>query len=426
MDDILESKTKVGFISNLALFLCLYLYIFSPRLDFGFSIHTGYFVVFLVFVFGLPFLVKALTNKSIIFVGCIFLFLAAFHFLMASFYLNDPFFFLLIQLSLIAYLIFGFVVAAYLSSKVVSLDWKAESLVDKLIKLSAFAVFINSAIILIEYLNPEIKEIVESILINDPGANINYGEHAFRLRGFAAAGGAGLSIVNALTVLFFIFLTANKQVSSSLALLCSLVIVVSNIFTGRTGLLFGILFFLVLLLFAVGQLARSGIYSGIRSLGLILLFGFSMAYIFNFDLDPAAAGWAFEWVDGLKSGEIDSTSVDELKSMLFVPDNPMHLLFGIGFFEGDNSLYPRSDSGYLKTIFSIGVPLGIVLYSAIIFLFFRLCGISKKYCWLVWSILAFMLFVEVKEPFLYQNFAARVIFLLSGAALFSLGRRHKC
>jgi hypothetical protein len=37
--------------------------------------------------------------------------------------------------------------------------------------------------------------------------------------------------------------------------------------------------------------------------------------------------------------------------------------------------------------------------------------------------LGVMLFLEIKEPFLYQNFSARIIFLLSGAAMFLLAKR---
>ena len=110
--------------------------------------------------------------------------------------------------------------------------------------------------------------------------------------------------------------------------------------------------------------------------------------------------------------------------MLYLPDDPVHLLFGIGFFEGLGNIYPRTDSGYLKTILSIGVPLGILLYAVIIFMFFRVNRVSSKYFWLVVSVSGVMLLVEVKEPFLYQNFAARMIFLLSGAAMFILAKRR--
>jgi hypothetical protein len=199
----------------------------------------------------------------------------------------------------------------------------------------------------------------------------------------------------------------------------------SNVFTGRTGLILGIVFVLILGVVLLVKNFRSGVYGGIRISILVLSSMFFLQFTYDFDLDAEASAWAFEWVDYFNTGKIETASTQDLENMLFLPNNLIDLLFGIGFFEGDSRLYSRSDSGYLKTLFSIGVILGTLLYFVIGRLFFNLSKVSRKYHWLVVLVLAYMFFVEIKEPFLYQNFASRLILLLSGASLFVLSHRRR-
>jgi hypothetical protein len=77
----------------------------------------------------------------------------------------------------------------------------------------------------------------------------------------------------------------------------------------------------------------------------------------------------------------------------------------------------------VKTVLSIGLLFGAMMYAFIGWLFFRIVLVSRKYISMVIAVLAFMYVVEIKEPFLYQNFAARVVFLLSGIAWFIVWHR---
>jgi hypothetical protein len=415
-------QTRVmGFAQSLFLFFVLFGFIFSPRLNVGVVIHVG---IFSVFLFALAFTFKQrrfALPKPLFYFAVIFLSLANYHLLLATFLGNNPIYFFSICISSIVYVTFGWIVASFLDERGIN----DSALIDHLIMLCAIAIFVNSAIIIVEHLSPEIKTSLESLLLNSEDANVNYAAHPFMLRGLSSAGGAALSIVNALAVLLFIFLVVNKKISNGAALFGSLIIVISNIFVARSGLILGVLFFVVLAITLLTRSLRSGVYGIMRAGALILSLLIALMFILDYELDPEAAGWAFEWVPGLLSGKLESESSDDLISMLFLPDNPLHLLFGIGFFEGESNLYSRSDSGYLKTIFSIGMPLAFLLYSVIIFLFSRLLKVSPKYRWLVVSITAFALIVEIKEPFLYQNYAARIIFLLSGAAMFVLSQHRK-
>jgi hypothetical protein len=176
-----------------------------------------------------------------------------------------------------------------------------------------------------------------------------------------------------------------------------------------------------MLVLVLGRSMLSGVKGLLGSLLLIVVFAVIVQVVMNIQLDAEISSWAFEWVDGLMSGEVSSSSSDDLGTMLFLPHDVVHLFFGIGFFEGEGRLYPRSDSGYVKTILSIGLLFGGVLYGTIAWMFGQIRKVDRRYSLFVLSVLGFMFLVEIKEPFLYQNSAARLIFLLSGGALYLVG-----
>lgn len=415
-----QSERRMKLMPNLVVLFLIFFFILAPRLDLKIVIHMGIFSVALIVmlvavrqrnIFSLP--------RQLLFVAAFFLFLALYHLSFALIYGNDGIYFFSICISIIVSVTFGWLLAFYLFKQGLSTG----VVLDQLLMTCAIVAILNATVVLIEYLLPDIKLIIESYLWQAPDGGIDYVSHPFRLRGLAGAGGATLSVFHALAVILLINLTVSKKIAAGFALFGSIVISCSNIFLGRTGLILSLLFTSVLLLIVLIQNLKYGFYGVVRSVGVSILVLIVLNFLSNFDVDPAAAGWAFEWVDGLSSGKLESASSDDLKSMLFLPDNPIHLLFGIGFFEGVGNIYPRSDSGYLKTILSIGVPLSVALYSCIIFMFFRLVKLSSKNMWLVISILGVMCFIEVKEPFFYQNYGARMIFLLSGAAMFLLTKR---
>jgi hypothetical protein len=431
MKDKMIDRLKSGrrfLLEKIIVFCIIFFYIFATRINVGGGINLAFVSILLVFIVFLGFVIKyhrLFVPKTIFFLGLFLLILALYHLMLALIYGNDFTYFMHISTSILLSVMFGW----SLSFIVVRRGADISNLIDMLILVSAVSVLLNSVVIIFEHYFPVFKVFLESLLLNVEGANIDYAEHLFRHRGLSAAGGAGLSVLNALAVLLFIFLMVNKKVSSCTALFSSLIIVISTVFIARTGLIFGLFFLFVLFVVIIIRNLRSGFKGSFRAVALVLLFLFALGFAINFDFssspDRSAFNWAFEWVDGLMSGRLETASSDSLKSMLFLPDNPLDLLFGIGYFEGNSNLYPRTDSGYLKTFLSVGVLLGSLLYLVIGFMFFRLRKVSKKYDWLVVSALAFMFIVEVKEPFLYQNSAARLIFLLSGASLFVLSRRRE-
>jgi hypothetical protein len=410
----------MNFINKLFMFFLIFFFILAPRFNFNIIIHMG-----LVSVSLLTMLVIVKRCRifflfnPLFFIIIFFLFLALYHLLLSNLYDNDASYFLSICISVIISVLFGWLLASYLINQGV----QTSDLLDQLLMICTIVAILNSSIILVNFKFPEIKSIIESYLLQNTEGLV-YAEHPFQLRGLASAGGAGISVFNSIAVLFLIYLVSNNKITTSFALLSAVVITCSNVFTGRTGLILSLLFTSTLLIIILIKNLKSGFIRVISAISVAIFSFFLLDYSTIFDLDPEVAGWAFEWVDGLITGKLESASSDDLQTMLFLPDDLIHLLFGVGFFEGVGTIYPRTDSGYIKSILSIGVPLSFLLYFAIIFMFFRVRKVSSKYSWLVVSVLSVMLIVEVKEPFLYQNFTARMILLLSGAAMFILAKRR--
>lgn len=327
--------------------------------------------------------------------------------------------FVSVTISMIVYSIFGY----YFARAVVRHGITADEVITYLLILIAAVLFLNSAVGLAEGVSRPVKLYFESWLIDT--SDYPYAVHPFRVRGFAAAGGAGLSVANAMAMLILIHLMMRNGLNAVASLVASTVVLLSTIFVGRTGLVFGLGFYVVHWLLAASRAVGD---RGTRT-SMLVFVAVIVALVYRYQdflvLDAATAGWAFEWYDGLNEGTLTTASSDSLAGMLFIPDNTLHLLFGVGLFEGPSLISERSDSGYMKTMLSIGLVLSVALYSTIAVLFSRVVRADSSTRWLVTATLVFLLIVEIKEPFMYQNVGGRIVFLLIGAAMFVRHRRSR-
>lgn len=391
---------------NLLIFFSIFFFIFSPRIDLYITIHTGYLAGFIVLIGNYKKMGRAISLKSNLNFLFFISFLIIYCFIISLIYRNIAIQFISILISLIFYTIFSFIISSQIHIK--SNDYNS---FIKLMKYILIGIFINSIIILLEFQYPSFKLLLETILVNDSNANINYLEHPFRLRGLAAAGGAGLSIVNASAIWMCIFLGKRDHINKSLALLIILIINISNIFTGRVGLIYGIIFSIYFIFFIYLRAVNKNKFFLIRDIFILIIF---IRLFSDFNLSDEILAWAFEWTNSFQGGKFSTSSTDDLNQMLFIPDNLIHFLFGIGFFEGENKFYPRTDSGYLKTLLSIGFIFSIMFYSILFLKIFKISVIDNKLKLFLYPLIALLLIVEIKEPFLYQNFLARTVFLLMG------------
>jgi hypothetical protein len=409
----------MSYLRKITNFGLLFFFIFAPRVALGAEINFGLLAVALIMVMNASAFIQFTLPKPFAMLVGVFLFLGLYDYCLAELYGNEPSYFVGICVAAAICVMFGW---GFARSYVDRPD-DASKFILELVQLVMLAILLNSVIMLLEYFVPGVKDTIESYLIQSDSSNIDYAEHPFRLRGFASSGGAALSIVNALGVMFVIFLVWRGAMSGLFGLLAAAVMAVSNIFAGRTGLIASLAFSVLLLAFLLWRSARTGLTGLIRAIGLLILTSCFISGVLNIDFDAEASRWAFEWVDGLTSGKVSSSSSDELGGMLYLPTNAIDLLFGVGFFEGESSQYLRSDSGYVKTVLSVGLLFGGLMYAFIGWLLFKVVEVSREYRWLVIAVLGFLYIVEIKEPFLYQNFAARVLFFLSGSAWFIIWQR---
>ena len=406
-------------IEGLCGFLVIFLFLLTPKFNSAIVIHSGFCaVLFLILALVLNDKSKLNFSKNITLPMAFFLLTGAYFFAISTIYVNEFVDFIKICISVNVSLMFGWMVGRYMVISGVA----HRKVIDAILRWVMFVAIANSLIVLCEAISPEIKSYIESRLVQNT-VGLIYSEHPFQLRGLASAGGAGLSLFNAVAMLIILHFFIKKELSAKPSLLASLIILIATIYIGRTGLIVGLTMFVLLNATVLLIALRKGVLSSISDIVLILGTAFSFLYYSNNWLEDDVKGWAFEWIDSFLMGSSLSGSSDDLKNMLFLPSSGSHLIFGIGFFEGENALYDRSDSGYVKTIFSLGLPLSIAVYLVFIWLITRVKWVNKKYNLFTYILVAVMLIAEIKEPFMYQNYTARLILLLAGSSLYIIHSR---
>lgn len=402
------------FLKNFAIMLFLFLFIFGTQFKY-IQINSAYVFILILIILNLKKVYKFFSHKKIL-IYVMFLITVGFYSLTLSYLYNFDNYFLKILISVIIYIMIGYI----LVDNIEVLENEKWNKLNTMIYFLVIAITFNSFIIIVEYFNIDFKYFIENLLIENTMSQTTYLDHPFRIRGFAISGGASLSVLIAFTILFVIYLFLIKKISFNFIFLSLLILNISNIFTGRTGLLLGLLFtsvFVIILLYK--SFLNHKILIKIVSLITIFIILF-LLFFQNFKLNSDVIAWAFElFINFSDSGNLKTASSNELLTMFSVPDNILHLLFGIGFYEGNNPLqYLRSDVGYIKTIFSIGLLLTIGIYFLLFYLIYKLKYINKITKIGVPIMIVILILLEFKEPFLYQNYFSRVIFVLVGAYIY--------
>ena len=398
-----------------ALVSSYFLFLFAPRLNVGVPLNLSLAALALLFLVRWKKLPQMLGSAELMLLATFFVAIALYNEFVAGFFGNDPTYFRKIAFSCVSYLVFGYLFVEPMSAKACSL----EQAVERITRVFVFCVFLNSLLILLENAVPSVKQAVELLLWEETASSgLTYASHPFWTRGFTAAAGAGLSLANGLAVWACAALTILRLYPLVRGVIVMAVITTATIFVGRTGLIIAIVamatfvIWQVLMGFIQGSRGRRSAFKILALGGLVALTAYR-----SVNLDAEVIAWAFDWFSGIQQGGSSSGSVQELQSMLVLPSNAWHLLFGMGFYEGYSPLYARTDSGYLKTLFSVGLLGGTLLYTVILFLVARLAMVSRPMFVLIMPMIVVMIVVEIKEPFLYQNFAARFLFSLIGASL---------
>lgn len=282
----------------------------------------------------------------------------------------------------------------------------------EIIKLCSIVIVFNSFIIILEVYFPIIRSIIESFLA--PAGNINWKE-GFRYRGLSGSGGAGLSIASPIALACILYLYELKKVSTLFMITSFLIILIALINIGRTGLALLPVVIAIYFLFQLKKIIKdpTGIIKFTTAASLIVIFIYSkyelMINYFNDKFGEGFTNYAFEFLLKGEEGIEDEGTLSTLASFNSVfPTGFPEAFIGYGFY-GGGAFTPYTDSGYARTILSVGWILGIIFY-----LCFYCIFISKirSHFFLFYSILAILIISEYKEPFLYSGVGARVFVLL--------------
>ncbi len=294
---------------------------------------------------------------------------------------------------------------------------------DVIIRAFVICCFIQAIFIAISIFSVQFRVVMDALVLAT--GNTNYLE-SFRVRGFSASGGPALGLNQALGVLssFYLFHRTKK----GFYLYIAIAITIPTFFVARTG------FFLAVIFLIFNFLSINRIKQACRSIFLqpfgFVFFAFSILVLIIvipnissfFDYDALgrveyAIRWGLEIFINAQSGDFESETTSALMEMLVVPSELHFLLFGFGVFDIGAFGYERTDSGYLKTLYASGLIGVLVLYGT---LFSTLLLTAIRYrqpSFVVFMTLFFavLIVVEIKEPFLYQNYAGRFAFILIGA-----------
>lgn len=249
-------------------------------------------------------------------------------------------------------------------------------------------------------------------------------ERITRIRGFSNGGGADHSIQIAITTLgacLLYLLTTNKllKVISVIAILLTFC---SNFFVARTGLLYQTIFLIIFLLYILRKNKKSLIFLGVVVVIFVVLFPVILNYadqVSDGKFSQHVLPWASQLFELLFSGKSNESN-SELLKMLFLPDNIKIFLFGNGGYDFFG-LYGRSDSGYVKMIFSFGIIItSLIVFFLILLSYFQF--LKKDIVSIFLSVFILIsLILTIKEPFILKIGTANLIYFSFYRFKFGIG-----
>ncbi|MEX8510976.1 MAG: hypothetical protein AB3X37_09500 [Leptothrix ochracea] len=296
-------------------------------------------------------------------------------------------------------------------------DYNSEPVVRWVFELFFRVCVFQSIIVLIEFVFPNFRDAISGVLVGR--GNIEE-DHPFRFHGLHDSGGFSLTAIMGVAATYGVFTCVSKfNGIVFIRLISTFLIVMAIAFVGRTGFfvfalgvgLLSIRWGKSMLSYLVGMAAIASVIVGLFSVFFPDRFEYFGDFVF---------GYAFEFlVNYSEHGNLSTTSSDDLASMLFIPDI-VNVFFGSGSFDEPNAGVDRSDSGYMKTMLSLGLVGIFVVYGLFLSLSVRVLRAIKfdhdlRYFGLVFFMLMF--FVEIKAPVFYQNDLSRLFWLVFVSAV---------
>ncbi|SFU33634.1 hypothetical protein SAMN04487955_101375 [Halomonas korlensis] len=400
--------------SIFVLTLFLYLYLLSPYFNLGGMLLHGGMIAIVLFLGMHPLLAaRSLQQMPLLLTFIALCFFCLYNLVVIIFYMeafSTSFQNYVIQVGV--YIMIGFVLAFYLIQKALDMD-QALTLCFKLI---VFVVFVNSAIILLEYQFPAFRALVESILYLPENSNINYLTREYRLRGIASGGAANLSLFHGTILVLLQALYIKRKISFIYFLVASITIFTSLLFIGRTGIVVGfigiVLFHILNLMLSKEKVSmrRVLIYASVTA--IVVVAPPMLALLYPDSVLSYSISFLYQGVEGLEQEGTTTSLID----MFAMSDQWAKLFFGVGAHTGGFDLVRRVDAGYMRMFTALGIPLTIAFYLFVAYLARYVLMITHyKSFWIVFMIIMFI--AEIKEPFIFKGYSARMMWMIIGMGL---------
>ncbi|WFM70024.1 hypothetical protein [Halomonas sp. CKK8] len=401
--------------SNVAMLtLFLYLYLLAPYFDLRVMVlHGGMLATAFLLMrhFRLAFKVLALESVLMVFIVlCLF---AIYNLVVVAIYsveFTTAFQTYLIQVCI--YIMLGLVLAMSLMQKALDMD----QVITLIFKLVTFVVFVNALIIVIEYHVPAFRAFVESMLYLPENSNINYLTREYRLRGIASGGAANLSLFHGMVLVIIQALYIKHKIGVVYTLVASVTIFTSLLFIGRTGILIGfigiVIFHALNLMMARNKLSLRRFFLYISLAAIIVVAPPVFAIFFPDNVLAYSISFLYEGVEGLR----EEGTTRAVANMFEIPNKWGKLLFGVGAHWGDFTLQGSVDAGYMRMLTALGIPLALAFYCFYAFLAKYLFNLTHyKSVWIVIMIIMFI--AEIKEPFIFKGYSARLVWMMIGMGI---------
>ena len=392
----MSSTVSLRKLSICVAFIFVSLYILNPYSTFG---PLGLYVSFPFFLLGLATSAAKKFIASNSFSILMLLLISIWGSFVSHFYQIPQLIHLYVTISMIVSIVacYGFLYFAQLNRINLS--------TIQLLALNAIA--LNSTIIIFEFLFPPLREFVESFLVQLDNDYL----FSTRFRGIASAGGAALSLVPSIGMLLSFELLRKQKLSILMVSIYTLVLFLSLLLIGRTGIVLSVIPIGLFLLTRYRKLYLSNlvfdlIFFSLVSVGCLFFIDF-IGGSFGDSFIDYTIGFLFQ--DGGIANEETTTALAN-QHLAAIPTEFPAAIFGYGFY-GYGGFEPHSDSGFARMFMSVGIPLGLIYYTIFIRLIFGYFKIGKS-LFLIF-LLILLLFAEIKEPLLFSQFASRAFLLFT-------------
>lgn len=412
-----EPLTRPQIIYACLMVVPVFFLLLSPYFEvYGSFVHGGAVAAFSIFLLAYKVWQKIFANYYLFFLMAALVFpVVVFHVIGGlTFAVVPDFIFLRLLFTFTFYFALGLAVGYLLKVH----NFKVGQAVTVSVAWVFFVGLINSAIVFLGFLHPDVKALFESLLWYDNGMNINYRSSEYRLRGFASAGGASLSVFHSISFVAATWLYLRTRVGLWWFLSASLLIITSILFVGRTGLFLAVL--------GSGLLVVSYLFRNLmrkrmdgRIIGIIL-FSITALILISFSeglLSKNIYNYTVGLLVGGSSALQDEGTVSVIFSFYHMPEGLIHLIFGNGVFSGGFDGVNATDAGYMKMFTAAGL-FGSAWFYGVFLLFVglilkRASNVFRKYSF-VYIVLVLLFVAEVKEPFIIQGYSSRALMLVLG------------